>query len=107
MMYQQPQSSRQRTIYAGHIGRRIALTPDGWIELHGQRYPVAGTQAPWSTFASGLFGRKHTAQLEIRLASGQVLTWQQTDTGSGARLTQRMVVKFAAAVNSMTVVRRP
>jgi len=87
------------TTYLGRLGHRIGLGPDG-IVLHKRVYPVTGASAEVSDFRSGLVGRKHTIDLTITLASGDVLTWHQTDTGTMARVTHNEAVKFAAAVNS-------
>ncbi len=83
----------------GRPGHRIALGPDG-ITYRKRTYPVSGARAEVNDFRSGLAGRKHTADMTIALASGEVLAWHQTDTGVVARQTHNQVMQFAAAVNS-------
>ena len=61
---------------------------------------MEGARAEVSDFRSGLVGRKHTTDLTITLASGEVLTWHETETGVMARLKHNEAVRFATAVNS-------
>ena len=90
---------KSTTLYVGLHSRRIALTPDG-IVLRKQTYSVTGARAEVNDFRSGLAGRKHTTDLTITLAGGEVLTWHETSTGASARVVHNQAVKFAAAVNS-------
>lgn len=87
---------------AGRFGQRIKLGPEG-IKLRGHVYPVAGARAQVSDFRSGFTGRKATVYVTITLASGEVLTWQQTDTGAAARWTHQGAMRFVAAVNTAAV----
>jgi hypothetical protein len=90
---------RKPALALGILRNKITLGPDG-ITWRKRTYPVKGARAEVSDFRSGLAGRKHTADLTITLASGEVLAWHQTDTGSMARLAHNQAVRFAAAVNS-------
>jgi hypothetical protein len=74
--------------------------PDGTIIYKKATYPVAGARAEAGDFRSGLVGRKHTARLTVTLASGQVIEWHQTDTGTVARSVHNRVVKSAAGLNT-------
>ena len=87
------------TVTVGRIGHRLKLGPEG-ITLKGRTYPVAGARAEVADFRSGLIGRKHTAEVTITLASGEVLHWHQTDSGMAARLMHNQATAFAAAVNN-------
>src|SRR5258708_32520601 len=97
---------RSDKLYLGRFGHRVVLGPDGII-LSKQTYPVAGARAEVTDFRSGLAGRKHTTELTITLASGEVLTWHETISGNLARGTHNQAVKFAPAVNSAAGTRAP
>jgi hypothetical protein len=87
-----------KPVSVGALGR---IKFDGRsIHLKGATYPAAGARAEVSDFRSGLGGRKHTTDITVTLASGEVLTWHQTDSGMGARRTHNEATRFAAAVNS-------
>ena len=95
------QARKAARIYAGTIGHRIAYDPaTRCIILRKRSYPVAGARAEVNDFRSGLAGRKHTTDLTVTLASGEVLAWHETDTGVLARVKHNEVVKFAAVVNT-------
>lgn len=91
---------KRKTVHVGRIGNRITLSPEGIITLRRRHYPADGARATVSDFASGLLGRKHTTTLTITLANEEIIVWQETSTGSYARLSHNMAVALAAAVNS-------
>lgn len=95
----QPAVKPAQTAQLGQLRSKITLGPDG-ITMHKQTYPAAGARAEVSDFRFGLVGRRHTTYLTITLASGEVLTWHDTQTGSMAWLSHNRAVKFAAAVNT-------
>lgn len=97
--------SKPKTIYAGRLGHRISLSPDGVITMKGRPHPVAGATASVSDFASGILGSKKTITLTITLGSGGTLLWEQIDTGTAARRTHSEATRLAAAINTMG--RRP